>query len=173
MSSDAKADRELVAAALAGGREAREELVRRHWREVWRRAYLLTGRGHVADDVTQDAFERAFRALHRYDGRAPFGAWIGRIGTNRALDVLREERRLRPLEEAIEEWVEAPGSDPAVAAAVARLSPERRAVVVLRFWVDLTGPEIAEVLGIATGTVHSRLFRGLADLREALEVDPS
>jgi RNA polymerase sigma-70 factor (ECF subfamily) len=173
VSFDAKADLDLVEAARSGRVHAKEELVRRHWRAVWQRGYMVTGRAHVADDVTQDAFERAFRALHRYDGRAPFGAWIGRIATNCALDVLRAERRLFPLDEVAEAWADAPGSDPTLVRAVGRLAPERRAVVVLRFWLDLTGPEIAETLGIAVGTVHSRLSRALDDLRVALAEDPS
>jgi RNA polymerase sigma-70 factor (ECF subfamily) len=168
VSSDAKADLDRVEAARSGSTEAKEELVRRHWRAVWQRGYMITGRAHVADDVTQDAFERALRALHRYDGRAPFGAWIGRIATNRALDVLRGERRLFPLDDAVEAWADAPGSDPTLVRAVGRLAPERRAVVVLRYWLDLTGPEIADALDIAVGTVHSRLSRALDDLREAL-----
>src|SRR2546426_9388330 len=66
----------------------------RHWRAAWRAAYVVTGRRELADDVAQDAFERAFGALSRFDERRPFGPWLHRIVVNRCVDLLRTERRL-------------------------------------------------------------------------------
>lgn len=164
-------DEDLVTGAAGGAADARGELFRRHWRAVWRRAYLVTGRPEAADDVTQDAFERAFRSLAGFDHGASFAGWIQRIAVNRAIDLLRAERRLAPLDAVAEQgaWDAEPGGDRDLQAAVARLAPERRAVVILRFWADLSGPEIADLLELPVGTVHSRLSRALADLRGVLD----
>lgn len=154
-------------AAATGRVDARGELFRRYWRDVWNRAYTVTGRREAADDVTQDTFERAFRYLASFDRRSPFGPWIQRIAVNRAIDLLRDERRLAPLEAAPEQgaWDAEPGGDRRLQAAVAELLPERRAVLILRYWMDLSGPEIAELLELPIGTVHSRISRALDDLR--------
>src|SRR5919108_1427547 len=90
MRSDAK----LVRLARSGSRDAAAELFSRHWRSAWRAAYAITGRRELADDVAQDAFERAFAALARFDEGRPFGPWLYRIVFNRCLDLLRAERRM-------------------------------------------------------------------------------
>src|SRR5881392_2874244 len=90
MRSDAK----LVELARTGSRDAAAEIFSRHWRPAWRAAYAITGRRELADDVAQDAFERAFAALSRFDERRPFAPWLHRIVVNRCLDLLRSERRL-------------------------------------------------------------------------------
>ena len=136
-------DRDLVGAARRGSRRAQAELVRRHWEGAWRRAYAVVGR----------------RAL-------------ARIATRRAIDALRAESRRAEDGEVPEiavEWSGVAGEAEDVRAAVARLSPDRRAVVVLRFWLQLTPGEIAEALEVPVGTVNSRLARALADLRAVLE----
>src|SRR5438045_9633552 len=84
----------LVELARRGSRDAAAELFGRHWRAAWRAAYVITGRRELADDVAQDAFERAFGALSRFDECRPFGPWLHRIVVNRCLDVLRTERRM-------------------------------------------------------------------------------
>jgi RNA polymerase sigma-70 factor (ECF subfamily) len=89
-----RSDARLVQLARRGSREAAAELLSRHWRSAWRAAYVLSGRRELADDVAQDAFERAFAALARLDERRPFGPWLHRIVINRCLDLLRTERRL-------------------------------------------------------------------------------
>src|ERR671934_159321 len=90
MRSDAK----LVQLARRGSRAAAAELFARHWRAAWRAAYVIAGRRELADDVAQDAFERAFAALSRFDERRPFAPWLHRIVVNRCLDLLRTDRRL-------------------------------------------------------------------------------
>src|SRR2546430_16280549 len=89
MRSDAK----LVELARRGSRDAAAELFTRHWRAAWRAAYVVTGRRELADDIAQDAFERAFGALSRFDERRPFGPWLHRIVINRCVDLLRTEPR--------------------------------------------------------------------------------
>src|SRR5919202_5794546 len=130
MRSDAK----LVELARRGSRDAAGELFSRHWLGAWRAAYAVTGRRELADDVAQDAFERAFAALARFDARRPFAPWLHRIVVNRALDLLRSERRLvgdAELERL--EWHDVDGADHELLASVGALSLPRRIVIVLPY----------------------------------------
>src|ERR671932_432154 len=94
MRSDAK----LVELARDGSREAAAELFSRHWRSAWRAAYAITGRRELADDVAQDAFERAFAALARFDDRRPFGPAPGgdRAPLRTRLHAVGDRRAARP-----------------------------------------------------------------------------
>jgi len=163
MRSDAK----LVELARRGSRDAAAELFTRHWRSAWRAAYVVTGRRELADDVAQDAFERAFAALGRFDERRPFGPWL-----HRCLDLLRTERRLVGGEAELErlEWHDVPSGDQELLDAIAGLSLQRRVVVVLRYGLGYTPTAIGELLGIPIGTVNSRLARALEELRADQEV---
>jgi RNA polymerase sigma-70 factor, ECF subfamily len=165
-------DRRLVGRARRGSEDAVRSLFQRHWERAWSAAFALTGSRTLADEVAQDAFERAFASLGRFKGESAFSTWLFRIVVNRALDVARREHRTAPTDPgtlALEH--RQPEPDPDLEAAVARLRPDRRTVVVLRYWLDLTPPEIAAVLALPVGTVHSRLARALADLRSHLEVE--
>ena len=164
-------DGELVAAALAGSREAAAELFERHWPGAWRAAYAITGRRAMADDIAQDAFERAFAALSRFDRRRPFAPWLHRIVVNRSLDLLRSERRLVGGEVPEGEWHDTEDGDRALLDAVASLPLQRRVVVVLRYGLGFAPADIASILGLPDGTVHSRLARALEQLRAELEVN--
>lgn len=166
-------DRELVRGARRGDREAAAALFRRHWRDAWRAAYAVTGRRALADDVAADAFERAFAALGRFDERRPFSPWLHRIVANRALDLLRAERRLadEELPDVVDVVTDHHGGDRGLLGAVAELSLERRVVVVLRYGVGMTPKQIAAALDLPVGTVNSRLARALDELRETLEVE--
>ena len=163
----------LVRDAQRGSAEALEELFRRHWRRAHRAAYLVVGDSAAAEDIAQESFLAAIRALDRFDRRRPFGPWLHRITVNRAIDfararALRAEsalpaaRRRRP-----------PTAPDAISdellAALAELGPEHRAVVVLRYVLEYTPGEIGEILGVPRGTVNSRLRRGLDRLRPAIE----
>jgi RNA polymerase sigma-70 factor (ECF subfamily) len=127
--------------------------------------------GNDADgaDATQEALLAIVRGLPRYNGRAAFGTWAYRVATNACLDELRRRsRRPVPGLEHLPEPVAA--ADPAEAAAaaidvdaaLATLSPDFRAAVVLRDLCALDYAEIAEVLGVPVGTVRSRIARGRA-----------
>ena len=114
------------------------------------------------------------RALDRFDRSRPFGPWLHRIVVNRAIDFARA-RALRSEVEALEavspSASEASPGQPyseELMAALARLSPEHRAVVVLRYLLEFTPGEIAGALDLPRGTVNSRLRRGLDTLRVAL-----
>src|SRR5919202_3831876 len=169
MTSDAK----LVKLARTGSREAAAELFSRHWRDAWCAAFAVTGRREMADDVAQDAFERAFAALSRFDERRPFAPWLHRIVVNRCLDLLRRERRLTGGEAELErlEWYDDSRGDADLLEAVAGLSLQRRVVIVLRYGLGYSPAAIARLLGVPTGTVNSRLARALEELRATYEVN--
>ncbi len=155
--------------AQAGSASDLEALFRAHWPRAFRAAYLVTHDAAAAEDIAQEAFLAAVRALHRFDRRRPFGPWLHRIVVNRAIDWTRA-RQLRGEVELSErtaavEAVEPSGSD-RLAAAIAVLPPEQRAVIVLRHLLEYTPGEIAELLGVPRGTVNSRLRRGLDALKE-------
>lgn len=162
-------DPELIVLARRGSGEAAGALFDRYWEHAWRAAYAVTADRTLADDAAQDAVQRAFDALDRFDETRPFGPWLKRIAANRAIDLLRRDRRLAPLEEhALRSW-DAAEEVHEVVAAVGALDPQRRIVVVLRYWLDFSVEEIAGALGIPVGTAASRLSRALADLRRVLE----
>ena len=169
-----RSDAQLVRAARAGSRDAGAALFERYWLDAWRAAYAITGRRALADDIAQDAFERAFASLGRFDERRPFGAWLHRIVVNRALDLLRTERRLvgaaGEVELVDESFVDREG-DRELLAVVASLPLQRRVVLVLRFGVGLTPQQIADLLDVPVGTVNSRIARALGQLRDELEVE--
>jgi len=163
-------DGALVEAARRGSSDALGRLFDRHWHRIWRAAYAVSGQRELASDAAQDAFLRATAALDRFDTRRPFAPWLTRIAVNRALDLVRAQRRQVPASEADEPHAfDAPLPDEELRAALERLSPERRAVVALHYWLDYTTPEIAELLDLPLGTVNSRLARALRDLRLDLE----
>jgi len=165
-------DHDLVAAARAGSAEAAAQLFERHWPAAWKLAFTVTGRRALAEDVAQDSFERAYSSLAAFNGRSSFATWLHRIIVNRALNAIRDERRLQPL--GGEPWSEGrplEEADGTLVDAVRRLPAERRMAVVLRYWLDYSPAEIADMLGWRLGTVHSRLGRGLKELRSYLEVE--
>ena len=168
-----RSDAALVRAAQHGSGDAVDELFRRHWPAVHRAAWLVVHDSAAAEDIAQEAFLSALRALDRFDRRRPLGPWLHRIVVNRAIDWARA-RALRP-EAAADRLPEpsAPEADAGlgdeVVAALAELGPEHRAVVVLRHLLGYTPGEIATMLDLPRGTVNSRLRRALDALALALE----
>ena len=163
-------ERAHVRGAQRGSASDLEALFRTHWPRAHRAAYLVTHDAQAAEDIAQEAFLAAVRALDRFDRRRPFGPWLHRIVVNRAIDWARA-RRLRAEVELSESLPsvdppEAPSDD--LVAALGRLPPEHRAVIVLRYLLEFTPGEIAEALDLPRGTVNSRLRRGLDSLKDEL-----
>lgn len=156
------------------------ELVAQHGDRVYRLAYRLCGNAHDAEDITQEAFIRVFRSLDRYKP-GTFEGWMHRIVTNLFLDSARRRGRIR-FEALPEDAERVPGRerspeqviseetfDPVLQTALANLSPEFRAAVVLSDIEDLSYEEVGRILGVKMGTVRSRIHRGRAALRAELE----
>jgi RNA polymerase sigma-70 factor (ECF subfamily) len=163
---------EWIRAAQSGSSEAAEALFRRHWRPAYRAAYLVVRDAHAAEDIVQEAFLAALRALDRFDRRRPFGPWLHRIVVNRAIDwsrarALRQEVGERDAADRAEPMAGDSHSDEVVSA-LARLPADQRAVVVLRYVLGYTPGEIAKLLDFPRGTVNSRLRRGLDRLAAEL-----
>src|SRR5213596_804207 len=160
-------ERAWIRGAQEGSTSAMEALFRHHWPRAYRAAYLVVHDAAAAEDIAQEAFLSAVRTLDRFDRRRPFGPWLHRIVVNRAIDWARA-RALRPEAEA----VDAPAPqraehDEELLRELDRLSPEHRAVIVLRYLLEYTPGEIADLLELPRGTVNSRLRRGL-DRLEAI-----
>jgi RNA polymerase sigma-70 factor (ECF subfamily) len=168
--------------ARAGSVSNFEALFREHWPRAHRTAFLIVHDAAAAEDIAQEAFLSAIRALDRFDRRRPFGPWLNRIVVNRAIDwararALRSEvgadtvgdvsllDRSREAFEASEAGSAQPaGGNPYsddVVAALRTLAPEQRAVIVLRYLLEYTPTEIARALELPRGTVNSRLRRAL------------
>ena len=162
--------------AQRGSAAALEQLFRAHWNRAYRAALLVVGDAAAAEDIAQESFLAAVRALDRFDRRRPFGPWLHRIVVNRAIDwgrarALRRELALDGVAEpaAAAEAVRGGERTEELAGALASLVPEQRAVIVLRYLLDYTPGEIAELLDLPRGTVNSRLRRGLDRLGGELE----
>ena len=158
-----------------------DDVVRDHSARVYRLAYRLTGNTHDAEDLTQEVFVRVFRSLSTYTP-GTFEGWLHRITTNLFLDMARRRQRIRfeGLGDETAARLGDGGRSPAdafddrhldgdVQAALKALAPEYRAAVILCDIEGLSYEEIAAALGIKLGTVRSRIHRGRAQLRAALE----
>ena len=155
--------------AQAGGASGVEALFRAHWRPAFRAAYLVVHDAAAAEDIAQEAFLSALRALDRFDRRRPLGPWLHRIVVNRAID-WRRARQVRGETGLVDAaaWNDTRELSDETLGALARLTPEHRAVIVLRHLLGYSPGEIAELLDLPRGTVNSRLRRGLDTLREAV-----
>jgi RNA polymerase sigma-70 factor, ECF subfamily len=169
MAALGRSERARVRRAQAGSVSDLEALFREHWPRAYRAAYLVVHDSAAAEDIAQESFLAAVRALDRFDRSRPFGPWLHRIAVNRAIDWARA-RTLRAESEVHE--VAAPETAPhdeALLRELGELEPDQRAVIVLRYLLEYTPGEIAELLELPRGTVNSRLRRGLDRLKEQLE----
>ena len=181
----------LIERARAGQLNAFNLLVSRHERAVYNVALRYLRSPEQAEDVTQDAFIRAYRSLDtfRNDAGEGFRAWLLRITANRALDVLRASSRRpsesldRRLDHEESAW-EPEGVDESplefttrdelgvkLERAIGQLHPDQRLVIILSDIQGLPYDEIATIAGVPVGTVKSRINRGRARLRELLLTD--
>lgn len=177
---DSDDDLALVARANRGDDDACRRLVERHQAVVARTVGGMLGHGDEADDVGQESFVRFFESLDRFRGESSVRTYLVRIAMSCALNALRSQRRrdLRfvrdevALEQAIDVAAAEVTADPVQAtqilAALDRLSPEHRAVVVLRLLEERSTRDTAEILQVPEGTVLSRLSRAVQQLRVTL-----
>ncbi|MEJ7893972.1 MAG: RNA polymerase sigma factor [Solirubrobacteraceae bacterium] len=167
-------DAELVRAALTGSSAAVEALFERHWDALHRSAYWIVHDAAAAEDIAQEAFLAALRALDRFDRRRPLAPWLHRVVVNRAIDHARAVRARREVGAELVVERAAPAveaTDPDLLAALATLPVDQRAIVVMRHVIGCTPTEISAALDLPRGTVNSRLRRGLDALAGQLERD--
>lgn len=168
-------ERTLVRAAQAGDTEAFSTLVRLHQRRAYAVARAVVLTHEDAEDVVQEGFLHAYRALARFLPDQPFGAWLYRIVTNAALDLVRR-RKVRDAD-PLPETVPLPFRDPGESAELRRrltealvdLGERQRAVIVLHDIEGFTHGEIGGMLGIPEGTARSDLHHARAAMRRALK----
>jgi RNA polymerase sigma factor (sigma-70 family) len=140
---------------------------------VFRYLVFLTGNRSVAEDLTGETFEKAFRSWRRFDPRRGSPrAWLCRIARSAALDHFRSEERRRRREDRYARGAQTVGEaelgPSALEVALAQLSPSEREVVALRVLLDLDGPTAARVLGISPTACSTRLSRALKRLEELM-----
>lgn len=175
-------DEDLVRRFLSGDRGAFAALVERHERRMYNLALRMTGREEDARDATQDAFLTALRKLSSFRGEAAFTTWMHRVTVNACYDLLRKRQRQPLLDLGDDDRPRReppPAPDPADASnlsidvqrALLEVPPDFRAVMILHDVHDLPQNEVAEILGIAVGTVKSRLHRGRVALARAMGIE--
>ena len=177
-SDSAIVDAVLIRRVLDGDHAAFGDVVRRHDARMRALAYkLLGGDRHRMDDVLQDAYLRAFRGLGGFRLDAHLGSWLYRIVYNSCIDELRRARRLPTPSDPTDGFEpQAPGSGPdeqvsaadATRRALARLPEDQRITVVMVDGEGLDNRTVATLLGVAPGTVASRLSRARAAMRQHL-----
>jgi len=179
-----KDENEIVAAVREGSTEAFGELVQRHQQRV----FTILGRyerdRQKVEDIAQQTFIKAWRAIAQYDGRAPFEHWISRIAVRAALDHLRKQKRLRQevpfssLGDSVLDWLrsdqqmDSPGAREAreiLDLAMSKLSPEDRVVITLLEIEERSVQEIASMTGWSGISVRVRAHRARAKLKKILE----
>jgi len=169
-------DLEAIEACRRGEREAFDRLVERYQRDVYRLCYRFVNNHEDANDLAQEAFIKAYRALDRFRGDSSFSTWLYRIAVNTCLN-FRAARKpaADELPETLsdgraraDESMESDEQARRVRAAIQRLPEKQRATLILKTYHDLTHEEVARVLGSAVGTVKANLFYALGNLKKML-----
>jgi RNA polymerase sigma-70 factor, ECF subfamily len=174
--------------ARKGDQNAFRVLVERHSQAVFRLAFRMTGNEQDAEDTVQETFLRAYKQLHRFDGRAAFGTWLYRICVNCSLDLLRsrKSRKEQPAwssEGEAPTWLEQVATqEPSperithssqiaglIEPALKRLTDTERTAFILRHYEGCDIEEIARALGVQTNAAKHSVFRAVQKLRRALE----
>jgi len=169
----------IIARARRGDADAFEQLVVAYRDQVFRLALRMCGNEADADEVAQEAFLSAWKALPNFRGDSQFSTWLYQLTSHAAIDLMRRGKRQSAPEDITEVSAPDPGPSPqqqaersetrqAVRDAMGQLSPEYRQIVVLRFLQELSYEEIGAVLKLPPGTVKSRLNRAKSQLKDIL-----
>jgi RNA polymerase sigma-70 factor (ECF subfamily) len=164
-------DLNLVRAAIAGDRSALNRLVRETQDHVWRYCAYL-GSGADVDDLVQETYVRALRALPRFQGRSPVRVWLLGIARRVCADAVRSARRRRALDALRLRRANShpdPADEVGLRLLVDGLSAERREAFVLTQFVGLPYEEAAGVCGVPIGTIRSRVARAREDLQTQVD----
>jgi RNA polymerase sigma-70 factor (ECF subfamily) len=165
----------LVAQALAGSQSAFEQILRRYQRPILSFLARMTGDTALAEDLAQETFVKAFRKLAAFDTSRRLSSWLFRIAHNTAVDALRKAKPAAavldsgdppddPVAPATADPVERRALGQALQGALARLRPEYRTAVVLRYEDGLSFEEIGQVLGVPDTTARSHVHRARKEL---------
>jgi RNA polymerase sigma-70 factor, ECF subfamily len=169
--------RDLVERAQLGDRSALEELYLIHFDRIYSYLHMSVGSRHDAEDLTTQTFVKMLESIGRFRWRSvPFSAWLFRIAHNLAMDHFRARRRWQPEEEipepagveedSAEEQALASIGDASLLELIARLSPEQRQVLTLKFVFRFSNGEAAAILDKTEGAVKSLQHRALASLHK-------
>lgn len=172
-------EQELLARCKAGDQAAFRIVVEHHMRKVYNVAYSFLQNHHDADDVAQESFIRAHRALPGFRGDSGFSTWLYRIVTNLALDRLRQRQRAMErqvsIDETLHQLVEEKTDDMSQAdiqmhieRALHELPTLQRAVVILRHMDGFSTRQVSNILKCSEGTVKTHLHRGLKKMQRLL-----
>ncbi|HEX3050957.1 MAG TPA: RNA polymerase sigma factor [Aggregatilineaceae bacterium] len=174
-------DQQAVARLQRGDIKGLDALMVRYQVKALRTAYLITQDATLAEDVVQDAFVNVYRSIDSFDDQRPFTPWFMRIVVNGAIRTARKGQQLLPLDEDLDldylidpapgpdDGVESAEVEAAIWAALGALPAERRAVIVLKYYLEMNESEIADQLKIPVGTVKSRLHTAKRQLRTMLQ----
>lgn len=171
---------EMIRRARQGESPAWTALMRQHQEPIFRYAYLLMGDADEAEDIVQETFVRAYRALERFDTQRPMRPWLLRIAANLASNRRRSLGRYfsalqrlflqeKPDQKSVEQQSSQAGRAHQVWEAVQQLKPADAQVIYLRYFLDLSTDEVAQTLNVPAGTVKSRLHRASDRLRQVIE----
>jgi len=164
----------LVLRAQAGDREAFDQLLRLAQEPLYRYIYSLAGTRALAEDILQEVFILIYRKIRWLREPELFRPWAYRIATREAFKHLKRERRWSDKTEDESVLIDLPApsrneiTPESVEQMVAQVSPASRAVIVLHYQHEMPLAEIADVMGVAIGTVKSRLAYGLDSLRRQM-----
>ena len=171
----------LVRHAVHGDAAAWESLMLAHQEAVFRFAYLLLGDPDDAEDVAQESFLRAWKYLKRFDATRPLRPWLLSITANLASNRRRSAGRYfaalvrafreQPTTTRIEDKSARNLEAEELRSAVQTLNPDDQQIIYLRYFLDLSVSETAQVLQVAEGTVKSKLSRALEKLRAVIRQD--
>jgi RNA polymerase sigma-70 factor (ECF subfamily) len=176
-------DAALVAASVAGSREAFDVIVERHRRIVYQVCYRFVNNHEDASDLAQDTFVRAWKGLKNFKGQAALQTWLYRIAVNVCLNrVSAKTPATEPIEssESVED-ARIEGAQQtmlreeravAVRKAIANLPDKQRATLILRTYHDMSHQQIADVLGSSVGAVKANFFHALNNLKKILGTEP-
>jgi len=180
-------DQAAAEAASKGNQQAFRVLVERHSRSIFRLAFRMTGNETDAEDMVQETFLRAWKQMHRFDGRASFSTWVYRIAANCSLDLIRS-RKVRGEQQPMRADTDhsgafdLPAGDPSperlahseqvarlLGPALEELSEMERTAFLLRHYEGCDTEEIARALGVQSNAAKQTVFRAVHKLRRALE----
>ena len=185
MSAD---DQRLITDSLRGDTTAFGELVRRYQDRLYNTVFRILNHNEDAQDVVQEAFLSAYQSLGNFKGDAQFFTWLYRIAVNTAISHKRKHRMglsihpgsqggtaMEPVDSSLAsqpgQALQRQEEENRVQQALLRLSPEHRAVLVLKDMEGQKYEDMAAILGVPIGTIRSRLHRARTELREVFEKD--